>query len=74
MTFYKGLMMNSDINWDTKEITNLQEPVFTRAFTNSLKKSSVSAHVKSLKTAKGTIIDPGASRELGAAGPAVSLK
>ena len=39
MIFYKGLLMNGDINWETKEITNLQEPVFTLAFTKSLRKS-----------------------------------
>ena len=42
LTFYKGLLMNGDINWETKENSNLEEPALTLAFINSLKKSSVS--------------------------------
>ena len=51
ITFYKGLLMNGDIDWGTNQITNLQEPALTLAFTNSLKKSSVTGRAKALKTA-----------------------
>ena len=73
MTFYKGLLMNGTMNWETKEPKNLQEPAFTQAFTNAIKDSSISARAESLKTPWGAIINPGKSHELGSAGPTAIL-
>ena len=57
-SFYKGFLVNGDIDRKTLEVTNLQErPIFAQAFLKAFKKSSITPCAKAMKTAWVPIIN-----------------